>query len=249
MTERAESPIDSPIDNQGLPSPLMPSPHGRSPNMIPLQEPQANELTTGPRSGQPVPRSSIWQAPDNKAPEQNLHFTPIGSRFSNPAEEIRSKIRRLQDLLRDCENKQVELEGRLRAEQGDTTELNEERIEVIIEKDEILKKLIRKTDKLSCWESHIANATQKSAIAYPPAMPKAEKAENDGELKEIRKNMPKKFKEGMDINTFFDRFKAWVKVSKLKNNRLDEILLTHIEDDSTWRQLSNISLKITKNVT
>ena len=53
---------------------------------------------------------------------------------------------------------------------------------------------------------------------------------------------PQPFKEGMDLSTFLEKFASWVRVSKIKLENLDEILLAMITDPTTYRKFKNINL-------
>ena len=68
------------------------------------------------------------------------------------------------------------------------------------------------------------------------------RVEDDSGLKELRKLKPQPFIKGMDLPTFLEKFASWVRVSKIKLENLDEILLAMITDPTTYRKFKSINL-------
>ena len=103
-------------------------------------------------------------------------------------------------------------------------------------------KLLEKSEKLHHLESHIAQNNSATTGVFPTAVPKASGAEDDSGLKELRKLKPQPFMKGMDLPTFLEKFASWVRVSKIKLENLDEILLAMITDPTTYRKFKSINL-------
>ena len=165
-------------------------------------------------------------------PELVPHFTPAGGLSEDPVERLREKIENLKIRLGQIEAKRAEVETTLSDGSGNATDLEKDRIALLEDSLETHRKLTKKMDDLNKWELKIAAVSK-------PLKPKAQEASG---IKEFRKIKPEYYREGMDICTFFDRFKDWVRISEFKTDRLDELMLTMIKDNNTWQQLKNVTL-------